>query len=109
MSVTRQERGKRELSETCIAVLNVRRCQIATREADVEKVVLQARQGSDRRVRATSGKCSAENELEEALLELTVRKCNSLATLRACGANAPSAEMMGVTWRASTSSGRSSS
>ena len=39
----------------------------------MEKVVLQARRGSDRRVRATSGRCSAENELEEALLELTVR------------------------------------
>lgn len=54
--------------------------QIAQREAEVEKVVLQARQGSDRRVRATSGRYSAENELEEALLELTVRTNDSLAT-----------------------------
>lgn len=49
----------------------------------MEKVVLQARQGSDRRVRATSGRCSAENELEEALLKLTVRKNYSLAALYA--------------------------
>eukprot|EP00903_Cladosiphon_okamuranus_P006544 g6393.t1 len=40
----------------------------------MEKVVLQAREGSDRRVRATSGRCNAENELEEALLELTALK-----------------------------------
>ena len=57
--------------------------QIAQREAEVEKVVLQARQGSDRRVRATSRRCNAENELEEALLELTVREmaCFPLCTL----------------------------
>lgn len=47
----------------------------------MEEVVLQARKGSDRRVRATSGRCGAENELEEALLELTVRE-NDLVVAR---------------------------
>lgn len=46
--------------------------QIARKEVEVDDVVTQARQGSDRRVLATRGRCAAENELEEALLELTV-------------------------------------
>lgn len=46
--------------------------QIARKEAEVDDVVTRARQGSDRRVLATRGRCVAENELEETLLELTV-------------------------------------
>lgn len=46
--------------------------QIARKEVEVDDVVTHARQGSDRRVLATRGRCAAENELEEALLELTV-------------------------------------
>ena len=47
--------------------------QIAQKEAEVDSVVLQARRESEARVKAASGRCEAENELEEALLELTVR------------------------------------
>lgn len=48
--------------------------QIAQKEAEVDSVVLQARRESEGRVKAASGRCEAEDELEEALLELTVRK-----------------------------------
>lgn len=48
--------------------------QIAQKEAEVDRVVLQARRESEGRVKAASGRCEAEDELEEALLELTVRK-----------------------------------
>lgn len=49
-------------------------------------VILQSREGSDRRVAAKSGKCRAENELENALLHLTVRATSGASsfTLRWC-------------------------
>lgn len=46
--------------------------------------VLQAREGADRRVRATGGRCDAENELEEALLELTVRNDSHVSYSNIC-------------------------
>lgn len=49
------------------------RGQIARKEAEVAKVVDQARRNSDRRLLLTGGKLDAENELEQALLERTVR------------------------------------
>ncbi|CAM9763398.1 unnamed protein product, partial [Pylaiella littoralis] len=54
--------------------------QIAQKEAEVADAVLQARKATDSRVRATGGRCAAGNELEEALLELTILKERSHAT-----------------------------
>lgn len=70
--MVKEERGESSHERSASYIYSY--CQIAHREAEVEKVVLQARKRSDRRVRAISGRCGAENELEEALLELTVRK-----------------------------------
>lgn len=59
--------------------LPLRRCtpttsdQIAEKEAEMNGVVAAARQRSDRRVRGRGRRLDAENELEEALLELNVR------------------------------------
>ncbi|CAM9428843.1 unnamed protein product [Ectocarpus sp. 4 AP-2014] len=55
--------------------------QIARKEVEVDDVVTHARQGSDRRVLATRGRCAAENELEEALLELTALQERGRATV----------------------------
>ncbi|CAM9329949.1 unnamed protein product, partial [Ectocarpus fasciculatus] len=55
--------------------------QIARKEVEVDDVVTQARQGSDRRVLATRRRCAAENELEEALLELTAIQERGRATV----------------------------
>ncbi|CAM9238107.1 unnamed protein product [Ectocarpus sp. 12 AP-2014] len=55
--------------------------QIARKEVEVDDVVTHARQGSDRRVLATRRRYAAENELEEALLELTALQERGRATV----------------------------
>jgi len=52
--------------------------QIAQKEAEVDSVVLQARRESEGRVKAASERCDAEDELEEALLELSVRNTSRM-------------------------------
>lgn len=47
-------------------------CQIAARETEINDLVTEARSRSDERVRRRGKRLAAENELEEALVELKV-------------------------------------
>ena len=71
-----------------IAVFLTTRVQIARKEAEVAKVVDQARRNSDRRLLAAGGRLDAQNELEQALLERTVRDSIRLSLTRAQTASA---------------------
>ncbi|CAM9102582.1 unnamed protein product [Scytosiphon promiscuus] len=75
----RHVRGVDGASGTTLSKLRRLREQISQREEEVAGVVLQARQRSDRRVKAKGGTCHAENELEQALLDATILKQRSRA------------------------------
>ena len=59
------------------------RGQIARKEAEVAKIVDQARRNSDRRLLVAGSKLVAENELEQALIERTVRDNIRLSRMQA--------------------------